>query len=39
MSKYRCKYCREIDEEQCVQDHIKCAQRFLFEEVEENETK
>jgi len=30
---YKCKYCGIVDEEQCVQDHIKCAQRFLFEEI------
>lgn len=36
MTKYRCKYCGEVDDERSVYDHMKCAARFMFEEVEDN---
>lgn len=33
MTTYRCKYCGEIDESPNVLNHIKCADRYMFEEI------
>ena len=30
---YKCKYCDEIDDEQNIQDHMKCASRFMWDEI------
>ena len=34
-SKYKCKYCDEIEDEPSIMDHMKCASRFMFAEIVE----
>ena len=38
MTQWKCKYCGIIEDEfPSVEEHIKCASRYLFKEIEDDE--